>query len=156
MDDTPRLLPPRVIQFLHGHPAFWCPVCNRPHWLDQRWKWNGDRDKPTFGPAHPGAKSSYLSYTERTRYRAKRKDKPKFGEWKQNRSEVVLPNEHWEVETETKRRVYCHSHVTDGMIRVLPDSPGPYSGKTVPLMPWVANEDQRTWHSGQDPYKTKT
>jgi hypothetical protein len=34
-----------------GTPRGWlvyCPACKRGHLFDQRWKFNGDRDAPTF------------------------------------------------------------------------------------------------------------
>jgi hypothetical protein len=132
-------------------PAFWCPVCDHPHWLDSRWKFNGNRDKPTFGPAYPGAKSSYLSFTGGVkRYRLERIDKNKRSADTYASERAALeacPNDKWRVVPyTTPRRVYCHSHVTDGMIRVLPDSPGPFAGKTVPLPLWVLEEDGHSYH----------
>src|SRR5262245_53469210 len=50
---------PRVIQWYHGLPAYWCPVCDHPHRIgikgkplgDVTWDWNGELDKPTFAPS---------------------------------------------------------------------------------------------------------
>lgn len=31
---------------------FWCPGCEEPHWFeDDKWKFNGDQDSPTFSPS---------------------------------------------------------------------------------------------------------
>lgn len=43
----------------HGLLAFWCPACNRVHqfcvdkrdWPNMVWKWNGEKEKPTFSPS---------------------------------------------------------------------------------------------------------
>lgn len=138
---------PCVINFIHGHPAYWCPVCEHPHHLDGRWKWNGDYNKPTFGPSSPGAKSSFLSYYDapaRKYWRLERTDKKKVGEQQfdtEAEANAAKPHDLWvarQVTTPAKRRVFCHVHVTDGMIRILPDTPGPLGGKTVPLQPWSA------------------
>lgn len=70
--------------------------------MDRRWKWNGNRDKPTFGPVEPGVKHSFLCFTEE----------------------------------KGVRHTICHTYVTDGLLRVLGDTPGPLSGKTVALAAW--------------------
>jgi hypothetical protein len=35
-----------------------------------------------------------------------------------------------------QRITICHVHVTNGMIQILPDTPGPLGGKTLPLDEW--------------------
>lgn len=163
-DSSPNEREPRVINFMHGHPAYWCPVCNHPHSLDGRWKWNGNYDKPTFGPAHPGARSSYLSYIDVRAgpywllkrhgvykcYEFSGKEVPlQYGDKgyaEQQAKEYAHENDGagWGVverQRKAERRVYCHVHVTDGMIRILPDTPGPLGGKTIPLRPWVLNKE---------------
>lgn len=167
---------PRVINILHGHPAYWCPVCDHPHWLDGRWKWNGDLDKPTFGPVSPGAKHSFLSYSSAhtsTWWLLKRNDIFYAGQDESGKSTCTsdeskavcffeeqahqrveqLKNDNeglgWGAVKRVRHypyRVFCHVHVTDGMIRILNDTPGPLSGKTIPLQPWVLSEDGRTYH----------
>jgi hypothetical protein len=34
-----------------AHYYFWCPGCKHGHGFDERWKFNGDYDKPTFTPS---------------------------------------------------------------------------------------------------------
>ena len=143
-------------------PAIWCPVCKHPHVLDARWKWNGDVDKPTFGPASPGARFSFLSYSTRPAGRyfvLKRngayacvpgtKTPMEFGdldfastwadEHKQDNNGLgwgVVPRDRGG----EKRIVYCHTYIKDGMLQVLSDTPGPLAGKTVPLQEWDVDE----------------
>jgi hypothetical protein len=31
--------------------VFYCPGCRGSHWLDDRWTWNGDMERPTFTPS---------------------------------------------------------------------------------------------------------
>jgi hypothetical protein len=158
---------PRVIQMMGGHPAFWCPVCQHPHWLNERWKWNGDRDKPTFSAAAPGQRFSFLSYlppSEGTYHLLKRNDRwfrygsaapveeknaSKFGQRdfaERTAAEHADDNDGagWGVVErfiKTPRKVFCHSYVKDGMLQLLPDTPGPLGGTTVPLKPWSLNDD---------------
>jgi hypothetical protein len=45
---------------LSAHYAWlvWCPACDVPHTFDNRWTFNGDRERPTFGGsmlAHGGS-----------------------------------------------------------------------------------------------------
>jgi hypothetical protein len=35
----------------HNGWAFYCPGCNWPHILDNRWSFNGDLEHPTFEPS---------------------------------------------------------------------------------------------------------
>lgn len=145
-----------VIHMLHGHPAYWCPVCKAPHALDGRWKWNGDVVKPTFSAAKPGDKFSYLSYSTlpiRSHWVLARPPVKvgvnvlpgKVGTFKYiDKGEAVeamvaakLPPE-WqpqEVRVPSEMRVYCHVYVRDGNIQVLPDSQS-LKGQTLPLQPW--------------------
>lgn len=150
-------MPEPVIHKLHGdHPAYWCPVCDAPHTLDARWKWNGDVVKPTFGPAKPGDKFSYLSYTTIPAHSFWVLARPpvKVGvDWKpgkvgadryNTKGEAVqalaaagLPPgwEPHESRVPSEMRVYCHVYIRDGNIQVLPDSKA-LKGQTVPLQPW--------------------
>lgn len=32
----------------HRGWIFWCPACKTPHQTDHRWKFNGDKERPTF------------------------------------------------------------------------------------------------------------
>jgi 5-methylcytosine-specific restriction protein A len=146
---------PRVINFVHGHPAYWCPVCHHPHWLDQRWKWNGDRDRPTFGPAQPGARYSFLSFHDvraKEHYELHRTDKNKRGTTTYAtyaEAYAARPNNLWEVRgpitTPAHRHVHCHVFIENGMLRVLGDTPGPLAGRTVQLQPWTCSEDGSRW-----------
>jgi hypothetical protein len=142
---------PRVTHLLHGHPAIWCVVCDHPHYLDERWKFNGDFDKPSFLPAAPGTPHSYLSYThESPHYIIKRKDKMKVGGEPYatfEEADRARPNDKWVVEKVPggKRKVICHSHIIDGVMRVLGDTPGPHAGKNVPLPRWFLNADGRSY-----------
>jgi len=38
-----------------GRVAIHCSGCNSTHVLDKRWAFNGDLDKPTFGPVDGGS-----------------------------------------------------------------------------------------------------
>lgn len=143
-------------------PAIWCPVCKHPHVLDSRWKWNEDVDKPTFGPASPGARFSFLSYSTRpagqyfvlkrngvfacvpgTKTPLEFMTQDDAGQYAQQR---VLENngQGWGVVPRNrggeKRIVYCHTYIKDGMLQVLGDTPGPLAGKTVPLPEWDVDE----------------
>jgi hypothetical protein len=44
----------------HRGWIFHCPGCGEPHVCDARWSFNGDRERPTFGPAAPEAQFSIL------------------------------------------------------------------------------------------------
>lgn len=30
---------------------FWCPGCDQAHWIDSRWTFDGDLERPTFHPS---------------------------------------------------------------------------------------------------------
>lgn len=36
---------------VEGHYIIFCPACGRGHILDQRWKFEGTLDNPTFSPS---------------------------------------------------------------------------------------------------------
>lgn len=161
----------RVINILHGDPAYWCPVCDHPHALNGRWKWNGDFDKPTFSSVN-GNPHSFLSFhppVDHDYYLLKRngwfytggsqpavQDQSKAvqfvdREYAEQRA-IFLQGENggtgWGVVTRHRkegRRTICHVYVTDGRIQVLRDTPGPLAGKTVPLEPWELHEDGITY-----------
>lgn len=44
------------------HYAWWimCPGCGSSHELDKRWQFNGNKERPTFGPVSKGAAHSLL------------------------------------------------------------------------------------------------
>lgn len=145
------------------YPAYWCLVCNHPHRVNvdfagpPRWTWNGDVNKPTFKPSvlwysdkpqgrywllkRNGVYAGYMdngaqrnfefnSLTDALTYaesHASDNGGSGWGAVQRNRSGV-------------QRHVYCHVHVTDGNLKVLPDSPGPLGGKTVPLPEWDVDE----------------
>lgn len=141
----------RRIHILHGHPAYWCPVCKWPHHLDGRWKWNGDFDKPTFSAAAPGQRFSYLSYVPAHKYKAWHLVKPgKLGDigyaTKERAEEVAREaalGPEWvakEIVRDLPQRTICHVYVRDGNIQILPDSKA-LGGQTLPLEEW----DDEKW-----------
>ena len=150
-----------VINIMHGHPAFWCPVCGHPHWLDGRWKWNGSFDKPTFGPTAPGARFSFLSFSGghvRKLWRLERPGKvgqQEFATQEDAQAEIARAGlgPEWKVVAATKevpRRVYCHSYVRDGKIQILSDTPHALAGQTVALESWTL-EDDGSYHKDEFP-----
>jgi hypothetical protein len=40
-----------------------CPGCDAPHQCDDRWSFNGDHERPTFGPVPPAPNCSVLVTT---------------------------------------------------------------------------------------------
>ena len=84
-----------------------CPACNCGHALNNRWKFNGDLEKPTFSSAYPGSAYSLLVTCEM------HCDDPRHNY--------------------NKGMNRCHSYIKDGMIQFLGDSTHSLAGKTVPL-----------------------
>lgn len=109
-----------------GHFYGWqfiCPGCKGPHLLPTsesppslvvaRWTFNGNPDKPSFTPS---ILARYYEPTEE-------------GEAMMDRQDPVPPG----MDRYPGRDMVCHSFVTDGSIRFLPDSTHELAGQTVEL-----------------------
>ncbi len=85
----------------------YCPACQAHHHIDHRWSFNGDYDKPTFGPSEPGGASSLL---------------------------VKTNHPGWKSYNPEKDEAVCHSHITDGKIIYCPDCSHTMAGQTADLI----------------------
>lgn len=89
---------------------FMCEGCEIAHYVDNRWSFNGDMEKPTFTP-------SIL-----------------------RRSKAIPTDEECERilsgETVELADLVCHSYITDGKIQYLNDCTHKLSGQTVNLKPF--------------------
>jgi len=90
----------------------WCPACVEPHWIGDRWKFNGDRDKPTFAPSVKITGKQIV--VENGKW---------TGEWKLGPDGKALP-------------YCCHYFLQDGQLRFCSDCTHSYAGKVVGLPPW--------------------
>ena len=107
-----------------GSLAFYCPGCQTYHSFDSRWSFNGSMEKPTFTPSL------------------------KVGPWwgMPPEADLDLRDENGNRKLDENGRIFgaqemlCHSFVTDGMIRFLPDCTHPLAGKTVPI-PDISSTD---------------
>jgi hypothetical protein len=103
---------------LHYSWCFYCPGCKGLHQCDERWTFNGDKEKPTFRasilvhevPGDPidGSTLGAAAYSAVQSY---------------------------------KGRPRCHSYVTDGRIEYLSDSTHELRGQTVELPDWSSVRD---------------
>lgn len=86
--------------------AVYCPACEAVHPLDTRWSFNGDYDRPTFGPTAPGGNSSLL---------------------------VATNHPGWKSYDPAKDEARCHSHIVDGRISYCDDCSHKHAGQTLEL-----------------------
>ena len=89
---------------------FWCPGCNRAHAIDEKWKYNGNSDKPTISPSILVRGTVDLTEDECRRII--------------NREKVI------------PKPLICHSFVREGNIQFLPDCTHALAGKTVEIPEW--------------------
>lgn len=99
----------------HYSWCFYCPGCEGLHQCDDRWTFNGDKEKPTFG-------GSILVH-----------EVPR--EQLANGSSLGV------VVQSYKGRPRCHSFVADGRIEFLSDSTHELRGQTVDLPDWDSVRD---------------
>ncbi|SRR6266571_3526465 len=101
----------------NGYLKFWCPGCREVHAIAlDRWRWNGDREKPTF---HPSVKVTSGHYVT-----AHKKGVDHC--W------CTYYAQHPEKEPAFKCGI-CHSWVKEGKIQFLSDSTHELAGQTVEL-----------------------
>ena len=94
--------------------TFHCPGCDRAHECDERWSFNGNEERPTFGPAGGRGNCSVL---------------------------VTYPGD--DADTEDAPPKCCHSHVTDGRIKYELDTTHALKGQTVDLPVWATRYTSR-------------
>jgi hypothetical protein len=154
-----HLLGPDYLPSPTGEPAYWCPVCKRPHRVavsksfsnGAKWSWNHRLDKPTFSP-------SVHTYYDRgkTIWRLKR-DGQFFkvdGKLFEGPNEDVAKD--WARQLTEKndlgwipvrrevlktRVTVCHVHIRDGKIHILSDSQK-LGGQVLPLELWEPREPE--------------
>jgi len=94
-----------------AHLVIFCPGCNEAHVTDQRWKFNGNFDAPTFTPSLHCRTGHYVT------------------------GQSIADCNICQNEPTLRCRV-CHSFITDGRIQFLGDSTRALAGQTVPLPDW--------------------
>ena len=93
------------------HTWLWlCPACQCAHQCDDRWKFNGDLQRPSFLPHGTEAGSILIHAVTHSMPGA-----PDY--------EVCRPR--------------CHSYVRDGWVRYEPDSSHAMAGTSVELPDWA-------------------
>ena len=121
-------------KLLHQRPGnrlfFWCPGCKASHQIQhgdgpgERWRWNGDAEKPTFSPSVlvRGIRGD-MNEAERAAY------DDAFE--KCGRTSAIL--------SDTRFTTVCHSYVTDGRIQFLSDCTHLLAGQAVPMAEFPSN-----------------
>ena len=106
----------------NGNILIFCPGCKELHVLNVEpkngrpcWTFNGDLEKPTFGP----------SLLVRTGHNVTGKPADKCENCKECAADGV-----------PSTCSICHSYIREGMIEFLTDSTHALAGKTVPLGEW--------------------
>jgi hypothetical protein len=92
-----------------------CPACGCGHSFDNRWKFNGDIDKPTFTPSLLVKSGHYMTGHKGDCWCTYAEKHP----------DEILSDD-------MKCRI-CHSFVTDGKIQYLSDCTHKYAGQTLEL-----------------------
>jgi len=104
-----------------GRASFQCPGCGTSHVLRVSgplpWNWNGSIESPTLTPSVLFTSGHYAPG------------------WKGPKCWCTYNAEHPE-EKDSFSCVRCHSFITDGKIRFLPDSTHGLAGQTVDLPDW--------------------
>lgn len=101
--------------------AIYCPGCKERHVLDDRWKFNGDVERPSFGPVKPGTPHS-LAIRSGHFARAHKPGDTCWCDWAKEHGEP--PPFECSV---------CHTYITDGKIQYLADCTHALVGQTVDL-----------------------
>ena len=109
-----------------GRLGFWCPGCEEMHMVGVNpggWGFNGNYEKPTFTPSILVRSGHYMpGWAEGLRNGTKKDCYCTFNKKHPELASFVCS--------------LCHSFVTDGRSRFLPDSTHHLSGKTVALEPY--------------------
>ena len=98
------------------HLGFWCPACEQLHVYDERWRFDGNWDKPSFAPSLRTSCGHYVPNTPR------------------------MPDGRcgWCVRAEEHGRPsicrMCHLFVTEGKIIFCPDCSHDLRGQTVEMV----------------------
>lgn len=93
-----------------GRYFHWCPACKELHQLPDRWKFNGDLERPTFSP----------SFRHSGKATVRDENGHWLGEWKLGPDGKPLDE-------------VCHYILTDGQLRFCSDCTHDFAGRTVPL-----------------------
>jgi hypothetical protein len=98
------------------HIGFWCPGCETLHVYDERWKFDGNYDVPTFTPSLRTSTGHYVQGTPRM---------------PDGRCGTCVRAQERGVKTICRM---CHLFVTKGLIHFCRDSTHPMAGMTnVPM-----------------------